>query len=140
MSTLLGIDLGTTALKVSLFGLDGALVASSSRSYPVLSPKPGYAEQDPGEWWNALAGCCDALRQTHPRQFAGVEGIGICGQMHTHVYLDGGGRLLRPAITWMDQRSSGLVQEITCSDEAHELIFRESQNFATTTYLAPQAL
>jgi len=140
MNTLLGIDLGTTALKASLFHEDGSLVASEGRSYPVLSPKPGYAEQDPEEWWMALVRACGALRHAHPREFAGIAGIGICGQMHTHVYLDGAGRLLRPAITWMDQRSCGLVQDINCSDETHELVFRESQNFATTTYLAPQAL
>ena len=140
MSTLLGIDLGTTALKASLFHEDGRLVASESRSYPVLSPKPGHAEQDPEEWWKALVSVSAALSQAHPHEFAGIAGIGICGQMHTHVYLDREGCLLRPAITWMDQRSCGLVRDINCNDEAHELVFRESQNFATTTYLAPQAL
>ncbi|MGA2613766.1 MAG: xylulokinase [Spirochaetia bacterium] len=140
MSTLLGIDLGTTALKASLFREDGSLVASESRSYSVLSPKPGYAEQDPEDWWGALVSVSAALSHSHPREFSDLAGIGICGQMHTHVYLDAEGRLLRPAITWMDQRSCGLVRDINCNNEAHELVFKESQNFATTTYLAPQAL
>jgi xylulokinase len=140
MNSLLGIDLGTASLKASLFREDGSLLACESRGYPLLAPKSGFAEQDPEEWLKALSLACGALREAHPREFGGVAGIGICGQMHTQVYLDREGLLLRPAITWMDQRSCALVNDINCDQQAHDLIFKESQNFPTTTYTALQAL
>ncbi|MGD0726863.1 MAG: xylulokinase [Spirochaetia bacterium] len=140
MNSLLGIDLGTTSLKASLFLEDGSLLAFESRGYPIVAPKSGYAEQDPEEWVKALSQACASFKEAHPLEFGRMAGIGICGQMHTQAYLDREGFVLRPAITWMDQRSCGLVNDINCDEKAHDLIFQESQNFATTTYTALQAL
>ncbi|MBC8447349.1 MAG: xylulokinase [Chloroflexi bacterium] len=138
MNTLLGIDLGTTGLKVALLTEEGRLVGSEYREFPILSPQPGYAEQDPEAWWAGFISACQDLKRKHPSGFDAAVGIGICGQMHTQVYLDKEERILRPAITWLDQRSSGIVDGINQDDDARALVFQETRNFATTTYTAPQ--
>jgi len=138
MSNFMGIDLGTTGLKVALLTENGRLIGSEYCEYPILSPQPGYAEQNPEAWWTGLVTACQNLKSKYPAAFDDIAGIGICGQMHTQVYLDAENRVLRPAITWMDQRSSGIVDHINQDADAKELIFQETRNFATPTYTAPQ--
>lgn len=138
MNIFLGIDLGTTGLKVTLLSESGEIIASEYCEYPILSPLPGYAEQEPHEWWLGFVNACQSLNEQYPAKFAAVVGIGICGQMHTQVYLDQNNNILRPAITWMDQRASGIVDRINQDQDAKTLVFSETQNFATTTYTAPQ--
>ena len=138
MTSLLGIDLGTTGMKVALFNDSGQLIGSEYRDYPILSPQPGYAEQDPEAWWAGFVSACHALTRRYPLDIGNLAGIGICGQMHTQVYLDHAGQILRPAITWMDQRASEIVAELNQNEATRTLIFQESHNLATTTYTAPQ--
>lgn len=134
----LGFDLGTTGLKVSLLDDNGRLIGSQHYDYPIHSPQPGYAEQDAHAWWGGFVYCCRALAEQHPAEFAEIVGIGLCGQMHTQVYLDERGEVLRPAITWMDQRATAIVEAINKDSAARALVFQETANFATTTYTAPQ--
>ncbi len=136
MSTILSIDLGTTGLKVGLVNVDGRLQASASEEYSIDTPAPGYAEQDPEKWWQALITCCSSLKETHAKLFSQVEGIGICGQMHTQAHLDSSLRILRPAITWMDQRASSIADRINAAESTKAAVFAETQNVATTTYTA----
>ena len=138
MEIILSIDLGTTGLKVGLVDLSGTLIASESSEYSLDSPRPGYVEQDPEVWWRSLVDCCRRLKENQPDSFRKVVGVGICGQMHTQVYLDAHNRSLRPAITWMDQRSGGIVDRLNQDPERKALIFQETQNVAATTYTAPQ--
>ena len=138
MTKFLGIDLGTTGLKVTLLTEYGQLVGSEYCEHPILSPQPGYAEQDPSAWWTGFVTVCQTLKSKHPADFDDVVGIGICGQMHTQVYLDKDNQILRPAITWMDQRSSDIIERINQDDDAKALVFQETQNSASTTYTAPQ--
>jgi xylulokinase len=138
--TFLGIDLGTTSCKVSIIDDEGALEQSASHEYRVVAPERGWAEQDPQLWWDALVGCCDEIEERHPGALGRVEGVSLCGQMHTQVLLDAAGSPLRPAITWMDQRSTTLVDEITADSDADSLIVREAQNKLTTTYTAAHLL
>ena len=138
MDTYLSIDLGTTGLKVALILESGEILDCEHAEYPIDSPQPGYAEQDPECWWRGLIYGCQQLREKRPKEFSEIVGIGICGQMHTQVYLDRAKQILRPAITWMDQRSSQIVDELNNNVESKQLIFQETQNFATTTYTAPQ--
>lgn len=138
MNYLLGIDLGTTGLKVSLFSEQGSLVGSHSCEYPLLTPQPGFVEQDPQEWWRGFVGAAQQLKAAYPDQFSRIAGIGLCGQMHTQVYLDKEDRLLRPAITWMDQRSSKIVERIHNDPASRELIYQETANYPSTTYTALQ--
>lgn len=136
MNYLLGIDLGTTSMKVSIFSETGVTEASQSYEYPIMVPQPGYAEQDANEWWNGFIKTCRSLKELKPEIFSNISGIGICGQMHTQVYLDGEENILRPAITWMDQRSAEIVDKIKSNTEACELIFQETSNNPSTTYTA----
>lgn len=139
MAVYLSIDVGTTGLKVGLVPESGRMIACEQSEYPVLTPQPGYAEQDPERWWQGLLTACGRLREQFPQEFSQMAGIGICGQMHTQVYLDQHGEVLRPAITWMDQRSEAIVAAINARPDTKDLIFQETKNFATTTYTAPQA-
>lgn len=136
MKTLLGIDLGTTGLKVSLFEADGTLIGSQTCEYSLHTPHPGYVEQDPQDWWQGFIAAAQRLRVSFPEPFAHIEGVGICGQMHTQVYLDENDRVLRPAITWMDQRSHEIVQRIQNDPASRELIYQETANYPSTTYTA----
>ncbi len=83
-----GIDLGTSALKAVL--VDGAqqVLGSSTRPLRVSTPHAGWSEQAPQDWWAALMGAMDALAAAHPREMAGVTGIGLSGQQHGAVLLD----------------------------------------------------
>lgn len=136
MNYLLGIDLGTTSLKLALFSEKGHLVGSESCEYSIQVPQPGFAEQDPQAWWQGLIHASRRLQEQHPGEYRQIAGIGLCGQMHTQVYLDKDDCMLRPAITWMDQRSSAIVERIQRDREARQLIFKETSNSASTTYTA----
>ena len=140
MNILMGIDLGTTGLKVTLWEESGKLLGSEYCEYPILTPQPGFAEQDPEAWWAGFISACQDLKARLPEAFRAVAGIGLCGQMHTQVYLDEDDNALRPAITWMDQRASGIVERINQDDESRALVFAETHNFASTTYTAPQVV
>jgi xylulokinase len=116
---LLGVDIGTTALKAGLFDLEGRMLAVAEADYPVSRPQPNWAEQDPNIWLVALV---DALDQLEPsaRQ-RGVSAIGVCGQVNTHIFVDEMGEPLRPAILWQDQRCASIAADLNTrvgSDEA----------------------
>jgi len=136
VKNILSIDLGTTGLKAGIVNTDGKVEASAGAEYPIESPQPGYAEQDPEQWWQALIKCCRSLKASHPKLFSQVAGIGICGQMHTQAHLDSSMQILRPAITWMDQRSSTIAETINRDKTKKDTVFQETQNVATTTYTA----
>ncbi|CUU11427.1 xylulokinase [Armatimonadetes bacterium GBS] len=110
---LLGIDIGTSGVKAVLIDTEGRVIASASESYPLLTPKPLWAEQNPEDWWHAT---CKAIRQI--LQDSGVapgaiRGIGLSGQMHGSVFLDADGRVIRPALLWCDQRTADECAWIT---------------------------
>ena len=137
MIKFMGIDLGTTGLKVALLTENGEILGSDYCEYSIDSPQPGYAEQDPAAWWTGFIKACQQLKQKLPADFEEIAGIGICGQMHTQVYLDQDNQILRKSITWMDQRASSIVEQINQDPDSKKLVFQETQNFASTTYTAP---
>jgi len=108
----LGIDLGTSELKLALVDATGALVASAGAPLAVSRPHPHWAEQHPHDWWNALAVAAQALRSRHPDAWDAVRAIGLSGQMHGAVLVDEERRVLRPAILWSDTRSSAQCEEL----------------------------
>ncbi len=99
---LLGLDLGTGSVKALLLAEDGAVLGEGSAAYPVRSPRPGWAESSPEDWWNAAVA---AARGAVGGRGAEVAALGLSGQMHGVVLSDGGGRPLRPAVLWADARS-----------------------------------
>jgi xylulokinase len=107
-----GIDLGTSSVKVLL--VDGAqrVVARHGVPLEVARPEARWSEQDPASWWEAAAGAVAGLRAQAPREFAAVRAIGLSGQMHGATLLDSADRVLRPAILWNDGRSAAQCAEL----------------------------
>ena len=109
---LVGLDLGTSACKaIALDGL-GTVLARASAEYPMATPRPGWAEQAPGDWWDgADRAMRDLMRALPPG--SEVVAIGLSGQMHGLVALDAGDRVLRPAMLWCDNRTGAQCERIT---------------------------
>ena len=104
MELFVGIDLGTSAVKLLLVDGDGQIRNSVTREYPLSFPQPGWAEQDPADWWDA---CLDGLKGLLEGQDrAAVAGIGVGGQMHGLVVLDEHDRIIRNCILWNDGRTA----------------------------------
>ena len=108
MTVLVGIDVGTTGVKGLAIDSGGAILARSEVGYPLSTPRPGWAEQDPEDWWRATKQALGELRDAVGR----FDGIGLSGQMHGLVALDADDRVLRPAILWNDQRTGAECEEI----------------------------
>jgi xylulokinase len=108
-AAILGIDLGTTEVKVGLVGLDGRLLAMSRAGYALDVGPEGRAEQDPGAWWSAMGVAVRALR---PADAVDVVAIGVDGHGPTLVAVDEEGSAVRPAITFLDTRAAGEAAEL----------------------------
>lgn len=112
MDHLLGIDLGTSGVKALLLDRQGLVLGSGKGEYPILTPRPGWAEQDPEAWWQSAV---KAVRWA----ISGldnpgcIQAIGVSGQMHGTVLLDHRDVILHPAVIWPDQRAAEQVDEIT---------------------------
>jgi xylulokinase len=110
MKAVLGIDLGTSSVKVVVSSMEGAIEGLGTAEYPILTPQPSYAEQDPSDWWNATV---TAVRQAlHQALDPEILAIGFSGQMHGFVPMGANRQPQRPAIIWADQRSAALLPEI----------------------------
>ena len=103
MKYYIGIDLGTSAVKLMLVDADGQIKRVVSRDYPVSYPHVNWSEQDPKDWWVAISDALFELLSGYDGQ--AVAGIGIAGQMHGLVVLDKNDRVIRPAILWNDGRA-----------------------------------
>jgi len=110
---LIGIDLGTSTCKVIAVDDHGEVVAKSSRDYPMINLRQGWAEQDPAEWWRATDEAVAAVTAQLPQRGREVKAIGLCGQMHGLTALDESGAPLRHAILWNDQRAAPQCDWIT---------------------------
>src|ERR1019366_7035748 len=143
MPALLGIDLGTTGVKAALFAVeDGRVLADAFFGYPLYHPHPGWAEQNPAEWWQATIAAIQACLQQGSQQGVqpgDVRGIGLSGQMHGVVLLDEQHQVVRPCIIWADQRSEAQCRWMTERVGASQLIEYVS-NPALTGFSAPKLL
>lgn len=133
----LGIDLGTSAVKTVL--VDGAqrVIASESRALTIASPQPGYFEQDPAQWLEATFATLDALKASHGKELAAVEGIGLSGQMHGATLLDASEKPLRPCILWNDGRSA---KECRILEQRWPALRATTGNKAMPGFTAPKLL
>jgi xylulokinase len=130
-----GIDVGTTAVKGVAIDPDGNVRAREEAEYPLSTPKPGWAEQDPEDWWQATESVLDRLRS----QYGAPAGIGLSGQMHGLVALDEADEVLRPAILWNDQRTGAECEEIERTLGLERLI-ELTGNRALPGFTAPKLL
>jgi xylulokinase len=96
---LIGIDVGTTAVKAALFDGRGTVMRRFGERYPTARPAPGHVEQDPACWTDLVTRALSVLGEG-----VNVEAVGLCSQVNTHVFVDAGGRALAPALTWQDTR------------------------------------
>ena len=112
ISKFLGIDLGTSSLKVLVLDENGCVKASASTPYATLCKQSGYAEQEPETWWEALKDSLANLQKNHRISMKHICGIGFSGQMHGTVVLDQSKNILRPAIIHCDARTGQEVTEI----------------------------
>jgi xylulokinase len=133
----IGIDIGTSGARVIAVDAEGRLAAMATEEYPLLMPQPGWTEQNPSDWWDAVAAC---LRKVTAAVDVGrVQGIGLTGQMHGSVFLDAAGDVIRPALLWNDQRTEAEVAEIT-ERVGYERLLALCGNRALTGFTAPKVL
>lgn len=136
---LLGIDIGTSACKTALFTPDGVVAAQSTEEYPVFYPHPGWAEQNPEDWWQAVCKAIRALLAESGIDPAAIAGIGIDGQGWSCIPLDRGGEVLCNTPIWMDTRAkdicAGLAGRI-----GEEKLYEVCGNPLQAAYTLPKLL
>ncbi len=133
----IGVDLGTSAVKLLLMRENGEILRVLSKEYPLEFPAPGWSQQNPEDWKKAvLEGIPELIRGFDGSQ---VAGIGVAGQMHGLVILDGEDRVIRPAILWNDGRTQ---EETDYLNEAvgKENLSRYTANIAFAGFTAPKLL
>ncbi len=113
MEYLMGIDVGTSGVKVLIINREGVVVSSDTEEYPLLTPRPGWAEQNPSDWWTASVQGIKSIINKSGISPEDIKGIGLTGQMHGSVFLDKENRVVHPAILWCDQRTTKECEEIT---------------------------
>jgi xylulokinase len=133
----LGIDLGTSEVKLLLLDGEGRTVGTAGSALTLSSPEPLWSEQNPADWWRATGEAVSKLRAAHPAEFAAVRGIGLSGQMHGAVLLDEADTVLRPAILWNDGRSHAECEELNvAAPRLHDI----AGNLAMPGFTAPKLL
>ncbi|MGZ4410691.1 MAG: xylulokinase, partial [Gaiellaceae bacterium] len=130
--TIVGLDVGTSGVKALAISPSGEILTKAEEEYPLSIPRPGWAEQDPEDWWRASE---RALARLGRRPSA----IGLSGQMHGLVCLDSEGRVLRPAILWNDQRTGAECAEIEAQLGLDRLVALTG-NRALAGFTAPKLL
>jgi xylulokinase len=140
VSFLLGIDVGTSSTKSLLVAENGRPVGSASAEYKLHSPRPGWTEQDPADWWKAVVRTVGGLLGKHKVKPAAVRGIGLSGQMHGSVFLDSAGNVLRRALLWNDQRTAEECAEIESRAGGRAALIDLVANPALTGFTAPKVL
>ncbi len=106
----LGLDVGTSGVKAILVDERGDVIAAATTALTMATPRPGWAEQDPEAWWAASVASIREVLAARPG--AQVSAMGISGQMHSSVFLDGEGKVIRPALLWCDGRTTAECREI----------------------------
>jgi xylulokinase len=134
VTALVGLDVGTTGVKAVAVSPEGTVLESAEHGYPLSTPHPGWSEQDPEDWWRAAEA---ALAEVSAGRE--VAGVGLSGQMHGLVALDGGDRVVRPAILWNDQRTAAECAEIEETIGLERLI-ELTGNRALPGFTAPKLL
>jgi xylulokinase len=135
----IGIDLGTSSVKLLLMQNDGTLLSSVSKEYPVSYPKSGWSEQNPEDWLRqTLAGLAELL-ETKQADKSLIRGIGVGGQMHGLVALDKDDRVIRPAILWNDGRTEKETEYLN-NEIGKKKLSEYTGNIAFAGFTAPKIL
>jgi len=134
VSVLVGLDVGTGGARAVALAESGEIVAEASSAYPLHSPRPGWTEQNPADWWE---GATEVLEKVATETGERVAGIGLTGQMHGSVFLDASDRVIRSALLWNDQRTHRQCEQITGA-VGEERLISIAGNPALTGFQAPK--
>lgn len=134
---LMGIDVGTTGIKIILINQNGDVVAKHTEEYLTSSPHPMWSEQNPEEWWTAACEATGAVMSAAKIAPDEIQGVGLSGQMVGLVALDADCRVVRPCIMWNDQRSADVTVALT-EKIGLDLILKETGNPLFATFVAPK--
>src|SRR5437762_3217873 len=141
MPYLLGIDIGTSGTKTLICDENGTVLATATAEHPIFSPKPGWSEQNPEDWWKATCKATAAVMKRAKVRATDIGGVGLSGQMHGSVFLaDGSTKPLRPALLWNDKRTAKQCDEITAKAGGREALIELVANPALTGFTAPKIL
>lgn len=133
----IGIDLGTSSVKLLLVDERGEILQTASREYPLFFPHPGWSEQNPEDWWSAIKSAFKELVENVDT--SKIAGIGCGGQMHGLVVLDSEDRVIRPAILWNDGRTAEEVDFLN-GEVGKEKLSALTANIAFAGFTAPKIL
>lgn len=138
MSCLLGIDAGTSGIKAIVLDETGKIIGTGYRECNLITPRPGWVEEDPIDWWNA---CCGAVAEAVKVSGRGkaIVSIGISGQMQGSTLLGTDGEPVDRCIIWMDQRASAQANMLNSRMEPKEML-NETANYCLPSYWAPKLL
>lgn len=140
MSAFLGIDIGTSGAKTLAIDARGKILGQATATYPCHHPQPLWSEQDPEDWWQAtVATVRQAVKKARLKP-GDVKAIGLSGQMHGSVFLDGKGRVIRRALLWNDQRTAAECVEIERRAGGRKKLLGMVANPALTGFTAPKIL
>jgi xylulokinase len=109
---MLGLDLGTGGAKAGVIDRRGQVLSAATETYETRTPRPGWAEQDPEDWWRASARAISRAISCSGAEPSRIRGVGLSGQMHGSVFLDSAGRPVYPCIIWCDQRAAAQCEQI----------------------------
>ncbi len=129
---LLGIDLGAGSLKATIIRRDGSLAGEGAHGYATSTPKFGWSEQNPADWYAALCRAVPAALAAAKIKPEEIAGIGLSGGAHIPVLTDAADDVIRPAIMWSDQRSAQEAREL--HEQAGDLIIKTSLNRVNPTW------
>ena len=140
MSVFLGIDVGTSGTRTLAVREDGRILATATADYPLFTPRPGWSEQNPSDWWQATCRTVGEVLAEGRIKPAAIAGIGLSGQMHGSVFLDKNHNVVRPAMLWNDQRTAAECAEIESRAGGRSKLIRMVANPALTGFTAPKIL
>ncbi len=136
----IGIDIGTSGTKALLLDAAGLVVATATIEHPILMPRAGWSEQRPDDWWTSARAAVRMVLRRGSAVKGEIRGIGLSGQMHGSVLLDGRGRPVVNALLWNDQRTEAECREIERRAGGRAELIRLVRNAALTGFTAPKIL
>ena len=138
MKYILGVDLGTSSLKGSVYTVDGSLVETSSSAYDLIIPQKGFSEQNPHDWIDAFINVIYDLEKKVEDFNKDLEALSFSGQMHSLVLLDQNNQVLRNAILWNDVRTTSQCKKIM--ENYGDDLVNISKNIALEGFTLPKIL
>lgn len=138
MKYFLGIDFGGGASKATLLGENGIIAAVNSVEYPTYYPRPGYVEQNPADWYEAVKKNISGIMQKSGINKKDIAALCLDAATHTAVLTDNDGKVLRPAIYWTDSRSTKECAYI--NDNYHDTVLKKTLHSVDTIWTLPQLM